>query len=64
MSQSRRAMVECIFGWGEQNGTIRKTKHPGIAPVAPDFLLDLIALIRISQTSHPASAGTEIRPEN
>jgi len=31
MSQSRRAMIECIFGWGKQHGTMRKTKtsrHP------------------------------------
>jgi len=49
MSQSRRAMVECIFGWGKQHGTMRKTKHRGIARVAGDFLLNLIAynLIRI-----------------
>src|SRR5438874_9415880 len=49
MSQSRRAMVECIFGWGKQHGTMRKTKHRGIASVAADFLLNLIAynLIRI-----------------
>ena len=40
-------MVECIFGWGKQHGT--KTKHRGIARVAADFLLNLIAynLIRI-----------------
>ncbi len=46
MSQSRRAMIECIFGWG---WTMRKTKHRGIAGVAADFLLNLIAynLIRI-----------------
>ncbi|TWA99019.1 hypothetical protein FBZ96_105699 [Bradyrhizobium stylosanthis] len=25
MLQSRRAMVECIFGWGKQHGTMRKT---------------------------------------
>jgi uncharacterized protein (UPF0548 family) len=49
MSQSRRAMAECIFGWGKQHGTMRKTKHRGIARVAADFLLNLIAynLIRI-----------------
>jgi hypothetical protein len=48
-SQSRRAMIECIFGWGKQHGTMRKTKHRGIAGVATDFLLNLIAynLIRI-----------------
>jgi transposase len=49
MSQSRRAMSECIFGWGKQHGTMRKTKHRGIAAVTADFLLNLIAynLIRI-----------------
>jgi len=49
MSQSCRAMVECIFGWGKQHGTMRKTKHRGIASVAADFMLNLIAynLIRI-----------------
>jgi hypothetical protein len=48
-SQSRRAMTECIFGWGKQHGTMRKTKHRGIGRVAADFLLNLIAcnLIRI-----------------
>jgi transposase len=49
MSQTRRAMIECLFGWGKQHGTMRKTKHRGIASVAADFLLNLIAynLIRI-----------------
>jgi transposase len=49
MSQTRRAMVECMFGWGKQHGTMRKTKHRGIAGVTADFLLNLIAynLIRI-----------------
>src|SRR5579872_340690 len=49
MSQSRRAMTECIFGWGKQHGTMRKTKHRGTAAVTADFLLNLIAynLIRI-----------------
>lgn len=49
MSQTRRAMVECIFGWGKQHGTMRRTKHRGIAGVTADFLLNLIAynLIRI-----------------
>jgi hypothetical protein len=42
-------MVECIFGWGKQHGTMRKTKHRGIAAVGADFLLNLIAynLVRI-----------------
>jgi hypothetical protein len=43
----RRAMIECIFGWGKQHGTMRKTKHRGIAGVATNFMLNLIALIRI-----------------
>jgi hypothetical protein len=43
MSQTRRAMIECIFGWGKQHGTMRKTKHRGLAGVAADFLLNLIA---------------------
>jgi len=43
MSQSQRAMTECIFRWGKQHGTMRKTKHRGIASVAADFLLNLIA---------------------
>jgi hypothetical protein len=37
MSQTRRAMIECIFGWGKQHGTMRKTKHRGIRRVAADF---------------------------
>ena len=45
----RRKMIECIFGWGKQHGTMRKTKHRGIACAATAFLLNLIAynLIRI-----------------
>jgi len=42
-------MVECIFGWGKQHGTMRKTKHRGLDRVGVDFMLNLIAynLIRI-----------------
>jgi transposase len=49
MSQTRRKMIECLFGWGKQHGTMRKTKHKTTARVAGDFLLNLIAynLIRI-----------------
>ena len=48
-SQTRRKMIECIFGWGKQHGTMRKTKHRGITRVSADFVLNLIAnnLIRI-----------------
>jgi transposase len=49
MSQSRRAMIECIFGWGKQHGTMRKTKLRGVWRVAGNFMLNLIAynLVRI-----------------
>ncbi len=42
-------MIECIFGWGKQHGTMRKTKHRGRVRVAGDFLLNLIGynLVRI-----------------
>jgi IS5 family transposase len=43
LSQTRRKMIECIFGWGKQIGTMRKTKHRGLARIAGDFLLNLIA---------------------
>ena len=49
ISQTCRKMAECIFGWGKQHGTMRKTKHRGIAAVSADFMLNLIAynLVRI-----------------
>jgi len=49
MSLTRRKMIECIFGWGKQHGTMRKTKHRAVARVAGDFLINLISynLIRI-----------------
>jgi transposase len=49
MSQTRRKMIECIFGWGKQHGTMRRTKHCGAHRVAGDFLVNIIAynLIRI-----------------
>src|ERR1700730_7538093 len=49
MSQKRRKMIECIFGWGKQHGTMRKAKHRGVARIPGGFLLNLIAynLIRI-----------------
>ena len=49
ISQTCRKMTECIFGWGKQHGTMRKTKHRGVVAVAADFTLNLIAynLVRI-----------------
>ena len=43
ISQTCRKMAECIFGWGKQHGTMRKTKHRGIAAVSANFMLNLIA---------------------
>jgi transposase len=43
ISQSRRAMIECMFGWGKQHGTMRKTKLRGLTKVATTFMLNLIA---------------------
>jgi hypothetical protein len=69
MSQSRRAMIECIFGRGKQHGTMRKTKHPGIGRVAANFLLNLITynVIRIPlwfEVQHGSDTETKIvRPE-
>ena len=40
VSQVRRAMLECIYGWGKEHGTMRKTKHRGICRVAGDFMLN------------------------
>lgn len=42
-------MIECLFGWGKQHGTMHKTKHRGLGGVAADFLLNLIGynLVRI-----------------
>lgn len=42
MSQTRRKMIECPFGWGKQHGTIRKTKHRGLTRVNGEFLLNMI----------------------
>ena len=49
ISQGKRKMIECLFGWGKQHGTMRKTKHRGVARVTADFLLNLIGynLVRI-----------------
>ncbi len=48
MSQSRRAMIECIFGRAKQHGTMRKTKRRGIARVTGTFMLNLIAYNLVS----------------
>jgi len=51
ISRKRRKIIECLFCWGKQHGTMRKTKHRGMAAVAGDFLINFIAyhLIRIPQ---------------
>ena len=49
ISQTKRKMIECVFGWGKLHGTMRKTKFRGIPNVAGHFMLNLIGynLIRI-----------------
>jgi hypothetical protein len=49
MSQTCRKMIECVFGWGKQHGTMRKAKLRGCANVASVFMLNLIGynLVRI-----------------
>jgi hypothetical protein len=49
ISQTKRKMIECVFGWGKLNGTMRKTKFRGTQNVAGHFMLNLIGynLIRI-----------------
>ena len=49
MSQTCRKMIECVFGWGKQHGTMRKAKVRGLANVAATFMLNLIGynLVRI-----------------
>jgi len=49
MSQTCRKMIECVFGWAKQHGTLRKAKVRGIPNVAAVFMLNLIGynLIRI-----------------
>lgn len=56
MAQSRRAMIECIFGRGKQHGTMRGTKHRFNCRIAADFTLNLIAynLIPVPNSSRPA----------
>jgi hypothetical protein len=42
ISQTCRKMAESS-AWSKQHGTMRKTKHRGIAAVFADFMLNLIA---------------------
>ena len=37
ISQGKRKMIECLFGWGKQHGTMRKTKHRGSLESLPTF---------------------------
>jgi hypothetical protein len=49
MSQKRRKMIECIFGWGKQHGTMRKASTAAL-PVSPALLLNLIAYCHVIDT--------------
>ena len=68
MSQTCRAMIECIFGWGKHHGIMRKTKHRGRDRVLGDFLLNLIGynLVRIPKliADKAASWGGDRRANN
>ena len=55
MSQSCRAMTECIFGWGKQHGTMRKTKHRGIRRRGCRFPAQLH---RLQSGPHPQTGHT------
>jgi hypothetical protein len=62
ISQSCRAMSECIFGWGKQHGTMRKTKHRGIAVVgAVSCSISSPTISCASPSSSPLEAG--VRPK-
>lgn len=41
-SQTCRKMIEGVFGWGKQHGTMRKATLRGLANVASVFMLNLI----------------------
>ena len=55
MSQTRRKMIECPFGWGKQHGTMRKTKHRGLTRVTGEFFLNMIGynLMRLPRLIAP-----------
>ena len=58
-------MIECIFGWGKQHGTMRKIKHRVICRVAADFMLNLIAynLIPVPESRPSVGPPSKITPE-
>jgi transposase len=66
MSQTRRKMIECPFGWAKQHGTIRKTKHRSCPRVEAELLINTIGynlmrlprLIALSRISHMSSDFT------
>jgi hypothetical protein len=60
MSQSRRAMIECIFGWGKQHGTMRKTKHRSISRVCQQ-LLCMSEKLHPHQNQHPAKRQAKLQ---
>ena len=42
ISQIKRKLAECPFGWGKLHGTIRKTKLRGLSGVGAEFKLNMI----------------------
>ena len=57
---------ECIFGWGKQHGTIRKTKHRGTAAVAAgtSYSISSPTISCASPSSSPPQAESARKPEN
>ena len=54
LSQGKRKMIECMFGWGKQHGTMRKTKYGLLeSPPAP------AQTDRRQPHPHPETAGAE-----
>jgi hypothetical protein len=61
LSQSHRAAIECIFGYGKQHGTLRKTKHRGIASVTAKSAQLPISSLRpqLVQVAPPVASAVE-----
>ena len=67
ISQTCRKMAECIFGWGKQHGTMRKTKHRGIggpSPLPTSCSISSPTISCASPSSSPPEAESARKPEN
>ena len=64
ISQTCRKMAECIFGWGKQHGTMRKTKHRGVAAVSASCSISSPTISCAFPSSSPPEAESARKPEN